>query len=107
MEHFGRLDKGDDSGPKENDKLKDCCAEVYDGFKKFGKKWYKFTLFRKMNGDETLETIGDSTVNTTADDEDGDLEEEEDLDGEGEDEGEGIYFLISYKIFKNYYGFQF
>ena len=96
MEHFGRLDKGDDSGPKENDKLKDCCAEVYDGFKKFGKKWYKFTLFRKMNGDETLETIGDSTVNTTADDEDGDLEEEEDLDGEGEDEGEGIYFLISY-----------
>ena len=76
MEHFGRLDKGDDSGPKENDKLKDCCAEVYEGFKKFGKKWYKFKLFRKINGLD--ETMGDSTMITTADD-------DEDLDGE-EDE---------------------
>ena len=89
MEHFGRLDKGDDSGPKENDKLKDCCAEVYEGFKRFGKKWYKFTLFRKMNGgDENGDSTLDSTKenDTTADDDEDLDEEEEDLDGEGLDE---------------------
>ena len=95
------MQNGDETGPKENDKLKDCCAEVYEGFKKFGKKWYKFTLFRKINGlDDTTDhrdytngdsTMGDSTINTTADDDDEDLDGEEEEDLEGEEDGEGMF----------------
>ena len=50
QEHFRRLEEG--NGLEENDQLniKDCCAEVYKGFKSFGLKWFKFKQFRRMNG---------------------------------------------------------
>ena len=93
------MENGDVDGPKENDILKDCCANVYEGFKKFGKKWYKFTLFRKLNGlDETNgdTTMGDSTINITSDDDDENLDstinissDDDDLDGEEEEDLEG------------------
>ena len=74
----------------ENDKkLKDCCTEVYKGFRSFGLKWYKFSQFKEMNGlvDSRLDSTKDDT-NADEDDfdeQDEDLVEEEgDLDGEDE-----------------------
>ena len=44
-------------------KLKNCCTEIWSGFRRFGFRWYKFRLFKQVyapNGvkEKCLETLG-------------------------------------------------
>jgi len=51
QEHYGLLLIGEIMGDKKVKELKkECCRDVYNGFHRFGLRWYKFRLYRQMYG---------------------------------------------------------